>query len=136
MINITYIYLVENININNPYIIYIGKTTHLKQRKYTHVKTYGHQIIFTEIDNVFSLDRNEWRPIETMWIQTFMSWGYNIVNIRKEGGSGPSFHNTDVRQKMSESLYKSRYEDIYDINITYSSKYTKVKNQWDRYKIK
>ena len=130
MINITHIYLVENININNPYIIYIGKSTNPKVRKRDHKRTYGSQIIFNEIDEINSLDRELWRPIETMWIQMFISWGYNVINTRKEGGSGPSFHNSEVRSKIS----LNRYMNEYDIDINLSLKYKKVKTQWEQYK--
>jgi hypothetical protein len=130
MINITHIYLVENININNPYIVYIGKSTNLKVRKRDHKRTYGSQISFNEIDGVNSLDRNVWRPIETMWIQIFISWGYDVINTRKEGGSGPSFHNDEVRSKIS----LNRYINEYNIDINLSDKFKKVKQQWDQYK--
>jgi hypothetical protein len=128
MINITYIYLIENID-NDPYKVYIGKSKNPKLRKQEHKRVYGSQIIFNEIDSINSLDRNKWRPIETMWIQTFISWGYYVVNTRKEGGSGPSFHNSEICQKMSESIINSKHKDLLDIDIIYSSKYNKVKNQ-------
>jgi hypothetical protein len=87
MINITYIYLVENC-FNDPNHVYIGKTKNPKDRKTSHKKTYGRQIIYTIIDQVNSLNHKDWKPIETMWIQSFIGWGFDVQNIKKEGGSG------------------------------------------------
>jgi hypothetical protein len=53
-------------------------------------KKYGKNIEYTIIDQVDSLDHKVWKPIETMWIQSFMIWGFDVVNPRKEGGNGPS----------------------------------------------
>jgi hypothetical protein len=81
---VTYIYLVE---IGNNQV-YIGKTKNPKDRKTSHKKTYGRQIIYTIIDQVNSLNHKDWKPIETMWIQSFIGWGFDVQNIKKEGGSG------------------------------------------------
>ena len=116
MINITYIYLIENID-NDPYKIYIGKSKNPYHRKSIHKQTYGSQILYTIIDQVDTLDRNYWKPIETMWIQTFISWGYNVVNTRKEGGSGCSSWTKSQREKHSQ-LFSGR-------NITWNTKGSK-----------
>lgn len=83
---VTYIYLVE---IGNNQV-YVGKTKNPKDRKSHHKKTYGRQIVYTVIDQVNSLNHKNWKPIETMWIQSFISWGFDVVNEKKEGGSGSS----------------------------------------------
>jgi len=89
MINITYIYLVENC-FNDPNKIYIGKTKNPKDRKYHHNKKYGKYISYNIIDQIYSLEHKDWKPIETMWIQSFIGWGFDVINEKKEGGSGSS----------------------------------------------
>jgi hypothetical protein len=103
MINITYIYLVENC-FNNLNKVYIGKTTDLSNRKSKHKKVYGKEIKFTIIDEVNSLDRKDWRPIETMWIQSFIGWGFDVLNTQKEGGSGPSFRTEEWKKLQSKKI--------------------------------
>ena len=103
MINITYIYLIENID-NDPYKVYIGKSKNPQSRNNNHKSKYGDNIQFNIIDTITSLDHNQWKPIETMWIQTFISWGFKVVNIRKEGGSGVGYHTDESRIKMSNSI--------------------------------
>jgi hypothetical protein len=89
MINITYIYLVENC-FNDPNKVYIGKTKNPKDRKNHHSRVYGENIEYNIIDQVESLEHKDWKPIETMWIQSFICWGFDVQNIKKEGGSGSS----------------------------------------------
>jgi len=97
----TYIYLVENCY-GDPNKVYIGKT--IKSRKNDHKKTYGNQIIYTIIDQIPSLNRKDWEPIETMWIHTFINWGLEVVNKRKKGGSGPEYLSQEIKDKKSQSM--------------------------------
>lgn len=99
MKNITYFYLVENCY-GDPNKIYIGKT--INSRKTSHKRTYGEYITYTIIDEIESLDHKIWKPIETMWIQIFISWGFNVVNPRKEGGGGSSGWNEEQKLKHSK----------------------------------
>jgi hypothetical protein len=71
---------------NNPNWVYIGKTKN--SREQPHKLKYGNQIEYTYIDKVNSLNRKEWEPLETYWIQQFIVWGFDVVNKRKVGGSG------------------------------------------------
>lgn len=87
MVNITYIYLVTNCY-GDPNKVYVGKTTNIKNRKSRHKKKYGRNINFDIIDEIDSLDKKDWKPLETYWINKVMVWKFNIMNIRKEGGSG------------------------------------------------
>lgn len=89
MINITYIYLIENCY-NDSNKIYIGKTTTPKSRKHHHQRTYGRDITFTIIDEIYSLESKYWKPIETLWIHSFKNWGFQLQNIKQSGGSGSS----------------------------------------------
>jgi group I intron endonuclease len=95
----TYIYLVENCY-GDPNKVYIGKTKNSKTRELNHKIKYGNQITYTEIDNINSLDRKEWEPLETYWIEQFKTWGFDVVNVRKKGGSGVEFHTLETRQKL------------------------------------
>ena len=65
---ITKIYLVTNC-FGNPNKIYIGKTK--GSRKNDHKKTYGQNINYDYIDEVNSLSREDWEPLETFWINYF-----------------------------------------------------------------
>lgn len=94
----TKIYLVENCY-NDPNKVYIGKTK--KSREYEHKIKYGSQVIYTYIDEVYSLKREYWEPLESYWIEQFRQWGFEIMNKRKKGGSGPEFHSTETKKKMS-----------------------------------
>jgi hypothetical protein len=96
--NITYIYLVENCY-GDCNKVYIGKTT--TSRKNAHSLTYGDQIDYTIIDQVNSKKYKDWEPLETYWIEQFRQWGFEVVNKRKKGGSGPEFLSEIVKQKIS-----------------------------------
>jgi hypothetical protein len=81
----TKIYLVTNCY-NDLNKVYIGKT--INSRKNPHQRTYGKDIIYTEIDEIYSTHKQDWEPLETYWIQQFIAWGFDVVNKRKIGGSG------------------------------------------------
>jgi len=99
---ITYIYLITNID-NNPNKVYVGKTKNPKTRGNNHKRKKGYNNIeYNIIDQVDSLKRIHWKPIETMWIQSFICWGFEIDNNRKEGGGGPEYHTEETKQKMKK----------------------------------
>jgi len=106
MINITYIYLVENC-FNDPTKVYIGKTKNKYKRKSIHKRTYGKNIEYNIIDQVESLEHKDWEPIETMWIQSFINWGLDVQNIKKEGGSGSSQW-TEEQKNKHKQIFKNR----------------------------
>lgn len=93
----TKIYLVENCY-GDPNKIYIGKTK--TSRILSHKKTFGDNIKYTYIDEIYSLNRDNWEPLETFWIEQFRQWGFEVMNKRKKGGSGPEFHTEETKQKM------------------------------------
>lgn len=97
---VTKIYLVTNCY-NNPNWVYIGKT--MNSREKSHKKTYGDQIEYTYIDEVNSLNRKEWEPLETYWIEQFEQWGFKIMNVNKKGGGGPEFRTEETKSKISKS---------------------------------
>ena len=110
MINITYIYLIENID-NDPYKVYIGKTTTPRVRELSHRRKFGSNIIYNIIDQIESTDKKIWKPIETMWIQTFKNWEFQIVN-KNEGGGGVNQHTIESRLKMMGSKSNQFRETI------------------------
>jgi hypothetical protein len=99
--NITKIYLVENCY-DDPNKVYIGKT--INSRESNHKKTYGTQIKYTFIDEINSLNRKDWEPLETYWIEQFKAWGFEVVNVRKKGGMGPEFLSDEARSKKSKAM--------------------------------
>jgi hypothetical protein len=94
----TKIYLVENID-NNPNKIYIGKTKN--DRELGHKSKFGLQIQYNIIDEINSLNHKDWEPLETYWIEQFRQWGFEIINKRKKGGSGPISHTEETKHQIS-----------------------------------
>jgi hypothetical protein len=102
------IYIVTNID-DNPFTIYIGKTS-IKTRKSGHKLKFGAQIDFDYIDEIDSEDKNDWKPLESYWIEQFKNWGYNVLN-KNEGGGGLKNHTDEVKEKLSllrKGLKKSK----------------------------
>jgi hypothetical protein len=97
-IGITKIYLVTNCY-DDPNKVYIGKTKN--NRKSSHKKTFGKNIIYNEIDKINSLNKQDWEPLETYWIEQFKVWGFEVLNENK-GGGGPITHSIESRQKISK----------------------------------
>jgi hypothetical protein len=104
-VDITYIYLVE---IGNNQV-YIGKTKDPNTREGAHHKTFGYQSVFNIIDQVNSLKVEDWKPIETAWIWSFISWGFDVVNKNKNGGGGPSYQTEEANKKRREKALGNKY---------------------------
>jgi hypothetical protein len=100
----TKIYLVENCY-GDPNKVYIGKT--INSRKNSHQQTYGKNIIYNEIDEIFSSNKKDWEPLETYWIEQFKTWGFIIMNIRQKGGSGPEYLTQSQKDKISNNTQRS-----------------------------
>jgi hypothetical protein len=97
----TKIYLVENCY-GDVTKVYIGKTKN--DRYYDHKQTYGSNIIYTIIDEVDSLNRIDWEPLESYWIEQFRQWGFKVVNKNKKGGGGAEFYSQESKDKISKAL--------------------------------
>jgi hypothetical protein len=94
----TKIYLVENCY-NTPNKIYIGKTK--DSRENNHKKSFGSQITYTYIDEVNSLNKEDWEPLETYWIEQFRAWGFEVLN-KNNGGGGPLGCSKETRKKIGD----------------------------------
>jgi hypothetical protein len=105
--NITKIYLVTNCY-NNPNWVYIGKTK--TSREKPHKNRFGNQIEYTYIDEINSLEHKDWEPLETYWIEQFNAWGFEVMNKRKKGGSGPITHSEETKLKLSLANSKPKPE--------------------------
>lgn len=97
----TKIYLVTNCY-GDPNKVYIGKTKN--SRELSHKRTYGNTIKYSYIDEVYSLNRSDWGPIESYWIEQFRQWGFEIVNKNKKGGGGPEFQTEEAKKKISSNI--------------------------------
>lgn len=106
MINITYIYLIENIEPGTNKV-YIGKTKNINWRNQSHKKRWGTQINLTIIDQIESLNKDNWKPLESYWIEQFKQWGFEILN-KNEGGGGMSFATDEFKEKIS-NINKGRH---------------------------
>jgi hypothetical protein len=100
MINTTYFYLIEGID-NNPYKIYIGKSKQPYFRKSFHKSRFGDDISFIIIDEINSLERKDWKPIECYWIEQFKHWGFDVMN-RNNGGGGTPYHTEYTKKLLSK----------------------------------
>lgn len=109
MIHTTKIYLVTNCY-GDSNKVYIGKTKSCRHS--AHKKTYGSQITYTYIDEVDSLDRKYWQPLESYWIEQFTQWGFDVQNICKKGGSGVGFHTEETKKYLSKLRKGNTYPKI------------------------
>jgi hypothetical protein len=99
--NATYIYLVENCHDGNNKV-YIGKTKNTNKRYHAHILNFGSNIKYTLIDSVESLNREDWRWLETYWISQFKNWGFEVMN-KNIGGGGVEYLN-----ESSKDLIRSK----------------------------
>lgn len=104
-IKVTKIYLVTNC-FGDSNKVYIGKEkSHKKQsRKADHKLTYGEKIEFDFIDQCKGWNYKDWESLETFWIQYFKFLGFEVMNKRKKGGSGPEICSEIHRERISKSL--------------------------------
>lgn len=92
----TKIYLVKNCY-GNPNKVYIGKTK--TTRKNNHIETFGYDISYSIIDEIYSLDKSDWKPLETKWIQYYRNLGFDVLN-KNNGGGGPINCSEETKQKI------------------------------------
>jgi hypothetical protein len=94
----TKIYLIENC-CGDSNKVYIGKT---KNKYRNHKPKFGINIKYSVIDEINSLKHKDWEPLETYWIEQFRQWGFEVMNVRKKGGSGPLTHTGEVKKVISD----------------------------------
>ena len=99
MHNITKIYLVTNCY-GDPNKVYIGKTKSCREADHKH--RFGKDINYSYIDEIDTLERRQWKPLESYWIEQFRQWGFEIMNIQKQGGSGVEFHTEETKRHLSK----------------------------------
>jgi len=98
----TFIYIVSNIENNS---VYIGKTVNVLSRKYNHMQKYGKNIDMDIIDEINSLDRKDWKPLECFWIEYCRFLGFNVLNQNK-GGGGIEFREDKILDIIIQKLKK------------------------------
>lgn len=91
----TYIYLVEKCY-GDDTKVYIGKSVNPQSRKNQHLKKYGREIVFNNIDKISSFNSKDWKPLETFWINYFKFLGFEVLN-QNEGGGGSSKWDEDQK---------------------------------------
>lgn len=96
---ITKIYLVSNCY-GDPNKVYIGKTKN--SRIISHKQKFGKQIKYVYIDEINSLNKKDWKPLECYWIEQFRQWGFELMNKNK-GGGGPEFVLDEIKNKISKA---------------------------------
>ena len=119
MKNITKIYLVKNCY-GDSNKVYIGKT--INSRESNHKKTYGSCVNYSYIDEVNSLNRKDWEPLESYWVEQFRQWGFEIINKNKKGGGGPEFLSEDAKKKKSKAMLGKKHSLETCLKISKSNK--------------
>lgn len=113
----TYIYTLSDINGD---IRYIGKTSYLKQRLYSHIKECRTKKVNHKINWIKSLlkkgekpiisildevDSNYWQFWECFWIEQFKQWGFNLTNQTNGGDGLHGYKHSDVSiNKMKQKF--------------------------------
>ena len=102
--NITYIYFLHR---GNEIPFYVGKTTlkNRSQRITDHKVRFGSNIYFEILEEIESLDKKQWKPLECYWISQFKTWGFKLENQNGGGGGPVTFsHKKETKDKIRNSL--------------------------------
>ena len=79
----------------NEYSCFVAMIETLKNRLNDHRRKKGNEVEMVEIDECLEKDK---KLIETMYIQLFKSWGFELLN-QNEGGGGPKYKSEESIQK-------------------------------------
>ncbi len=96
----TYIYELSK----NGIPFYIGKTVKPKIREVEHKRDKGQNIVFTIIDEINSVKKEDWKPLEHFWIIQYQAFGFELKN-KNTGGGGPKTFITPAIKKMIDNTY-------------------------------
>jgi group I intron endonuclease len=92
MIKIYYLHKGDNI----PF--YIGYTKNIKTRRNSHRQKHGNTTEMEEIDECLNEDKKQ---IESLWIEQFRQWGFDLLN-KNTGGGGPLGWSEETKAKYKE----------------------------------
>jgi len=117
----TYIYLVEKCygDINK---VYIGKSINPQSRKNQHLKKYGKEMLFTNIDKISSFNSEEWKPLETFWIQYFKFLGFEVLNQNNGGGGSSKWNENQKNNRKGKGIGKNPKISLAKLNHPNCSK--------------
>jgi len=117
------IYLITNCY-GNPNMIYIGKTKNSREK--AHKRTFGNQISYDYIDRAESLNKKDWEPLESYWIEQFRQWGFHVLNKNK-GGGGCNSHKPESILKIKTAMKNREYLPEWGEQVSLATK-GKIKN--------
>jgi len=102
--NITYIYFLHK---GDEIPFYVGKTTlkNKSQRITDHRNKFGSDTCFEILEEINSLDKEDWKPLECYWISQLKCWGFKLENQNGGGGGPTTFkHKQETKDKIRKSL--------------------------------
>ena len=117
----THIYLIENCY-EDSNKVYIGKTKNCRYNN--HKKKFGDKIKYTILEEIPSLSYNLWEPLESYWIEQFRQWGFEVMNKRKKGGSGPEYQTEETKQKIKQKTtgHKKSHDTKTKMSLSHKGK--------------
>jgi len=101
----TYIYELSR----NGIPFYIGKTVSPTNRHYRHKRNHKQDSDMTIIDSIESIKPEHYIPLEKMWINSYLSWGFKLDNVN-DGGYGSPVGKTkgprseEFKNKLRQSM--------------------------------
>ena len=116
----TYIYELSK----NGIPFYIGKSVDIQERLKKHKQRFGFDITICNIDEVNSVSKNDWKPLEQYWITQYKAWGFKLEN-KNDGGNGHPASNKSKKQRQAES--NARYNLKLKNKGIQRTRYTKEK---------
>jgi len=102
----TYIYELSE----NGIPFYVGKTVTPNRRLYNHKSNLNNpNIEMTIIDSIDSTIAKDWIPLEKMWINSYLSWGFKLTNENDGGYGSPAGQKRaprteEFKQKLKQSM--------------------------------
>lgn len=106
----TDIYLITNCY-GDPFKVYIGKTIN-KSRINDHKRKYGQEIEYSILDRIIGTNKEDWKPLESYWINQFKQWGFKLQNTQMFGGSGVDFHKDETKKKIKTTKSKKPHPNL------------------------